>query len=142
MSDPHTPPSPPEPGRRTFLKWLTQALGALVGAILAIPAIAYLLDPRNRPAPEGDFKTVTRLDALEPGVPLQAVVRDVRRDAWTLHPSDVVGRVWLIRRHGDKVDAFTTVCPHLGCSVNYEPGARRFICPCHNGMFDLDGKRI
>jgi Rieske Fe-S protein len=140
MNDAH--PSPPPPERRTFLKWLTHGLGALFGVVLGVPAVLYLIDPRNRPAAGGDFKTVARLSELEKDVPRQAVVRDVRRDAWTLHPNDVVGRVWLIRRDDKKVEAFTTVCPHLGCSVNYEDKTRQFICPCHNAIYDLQGKKV
>ncbi len=139
MSDTH--PHPP-PERRSFLKWACRGLGALFAALLGAPAIAYLIDPRNRPAPDGDFKTVARLNELEKGVPFQGVVRAVRRDAWTLHPNDVVGRVWLIRQDDDRVEAFTTICPHLGCSINYEAKAQNFICPCHNGQFDLQGKKL
>jgi Rieske Fe-S protein len=128
--------------RRTFLKSATHALGSLWAALLTIPAVAYLIDARNRPAPTGDFRTVGRLSELEIGVPKQVVVRDVRRDAWTLNPNDVIGRVWLIRRDNNHVDAFTATCPHLGCSVNFEGKAKLFICPCHNGTFDLDGRRV
>jgi Rieske Fe-S protein len=127
--------------RRTFLKWATHRLGALFGALLGIPAVAYLIDPRNRAAPRGDFKTVARLSELEPDVPTQVVIRALRQDAWALYPSEVIGRAWLIRRDGDKVDAFTTICPHLGCSVNYEKEAKLFICPCHNGTFEMTGRR-
>ncbi len=134
--------APPAMERRSFLKWLTNALGALFGIVLGIPAIAYLIDARNRPAPTGDFKTVARLSELPVGVPHQVVIRDVRRDAWTLHPNDVIGRVWLIRRDQEKVEAFTTICPHLGCSINFEEKAKRFICPCHGGTFDEQGQRI
>jgi Rieske Fe-S protein len=140
MSDTH--PTPPPPERRSFLKWACHGLGALFGVIIGAPAVAYLIDARNRPAPPGDFKTVANLDELQKDVPFQAVVRSVRRDAWTLHPNDVIGRVWLIRREGRDVEAFTTICPHLGCSINYEASADRFICPCHNGQFDQQGKRI
>ena len=42
--------------------------------------------------------------------------------------------------------AFTTICPHLGCSVNWQSGengaAGKFLCPCHGGKFQADGKRI
>ncbi len=137
MSDPHAPPPPPPPGRRRFLKWLTNGLGALFGAVLGIPAIAYLIDPRNRPAPAGDFKTVGRLSDLKLETPQQVVIRDVRWDAWTLHPNDVIGRVWLVRRGQDQVDAYTTICPHLGCSINFEENKKQFLCPCHGGTWDL-----
>jgi Rieske Fe-S protein len=128
--------------RRSFLKWATNGLGALFAAILGIPVVAYLIDARNRPAPAGDFKSVARLSDLEVGVPKQFVIHDVRRDAWTLHPSDVIGRVWLVRRDKNQVDAFTTICPHLGCSINFEDKDHRFQCPCHGGTFRLSGERI
>jgi Rieske Fe-S protein len=137
MSDRHAPPPPPPPERRRFLQWLTHGLGALFGVVLGIPAIAYLIDPRNRRVPEGDFKTVGRLSDLKIETPQQVVIRDLRWDAWTLHPNDVIGRVWLVRRGKDEVDAYTTICPHLGCSVNYEENKKQFICPCHNGTWDL-----
>ncbi len=40
---------------------------------------------------------------------------------------------------GDFV-ALSTVCPHLGCQVHWEAANDRFFCPCHNGVFDRDGK--
>jgi Rieske Fe-S protein len=125
--------------RRSFLKWFFHGLGAAFTATLGVPALMYLLDPRNRPAPPGAFKTVGKLSELKPGVPLQAIIREVRTDAWTLHPNDVIGRVWLVRGEGEKVSAFTTICPHLGCSVNFLPESGYFQCPCHNGMFDTSG---
>jgi Rieske Fe-S protein len=126
--------------RRTFLKWATNGLGALFGIILGVPALAYLADPRNRKAAQGDFRPVARLSELAIGVPTQVVIRDVRHDAWTLEPDEVIGRVWLIRQSGNAVDAFTTICPHLGCSINFVKDAQLFICPCHNGTFLLSGQ--
>jgi Rieske Fe-S protein len=128
-------------GRREFLKWATNALGGLFAAILSVPAIAYLIDARNRPAKENDFRTVATLKELTVGVPQQFVLRDVHKDAWTLHPNDVIGRVWLIRRDQNEVEAFTTICPHLGCSVNFDNKSQLFICPCHGGTFELSGQR-
>jgi menaquinol-cytochrome c reductase iron-sulfur subunit len=130
--------------RRSFLKWATHGMGALFGAVLGLPGIAYLIDARNRPAPPGEFKsTGVRLSELVVGVPKQVVIRSVRRDAWTLHPNDVIGGVWLVRKPDGKVDAFTSACPHLGCPIsNYDPQTRRFRCPCHNGTFHVHGERV
>lgn len=128
--------------RRSFLKWATHGLGALFGLLLGIPAIAYLIDARNRPAPKRGMRRVARLKDLEIGKPKQVVIYDTRRDAWTLHPNDVVGRVWLVRHDENTVDAFTTICPHLGCSVDWRPDQSLFICPCHNGTFDPKGDLV
>jgi Rieske Fe-S protein len=80
-----------------------------------------------------------RLDQLKEGQPARVAIVDDRRDAWTLEKGVELGSVWLVR-HGDKVLAFSAVCPHLGCSVNaLASGA--FACPCHTSAFDKDGKR-
>jgi Rieske Fe-S protein len=128
--------------RRTFLKWATHGLGALFALLLGVPGVAYLIDARNRPAPKRGPRRVAKLSELEIGKPKQVVIRDVRSDAWTLHPNDVVGRVWLVRQDKDKVDAFTTICPHLGCSVDWRAEQQLFICPCHNGTFDPQGMLV
>ncbi len=36
--------------------------------------------------------------------------------------------------------ALSSVCPHLGCQVKWEGNNNRFFCPCHNGVFDANGK--
>lgn len=36
--------------------------------------------------------------------------------------------------------ALSSVCPHLGCQVSWEPAHPRFFCPCHNGVFDPTGR--
>jgi cytochrome b6-f complex iron-sulfur subunit len=38
--------------------------------------------------------------------------------------------------------ALSKVCTHLGCIVNFEKGQGRLLCPCHGGLFDLDGNVI
>lgn len=44
---------------------------------------------------------------------------------------------------GDGADDFvalSSTCPHLGCQVHWQAQESRFFCPCHNGVFDPDGK--
>jgi len=125
--------------RRSLLRWAIHGLSAIFAVVLGVPAALFLIDARNRPARQNGFRTVARLDDLEIGKPTLEIVTDSRRDAWTLYPNDVVGRAWLIRRANNQVEAFTTVCPHLGCSVNFT--GHEFLCPCHGGRFDLSGHR-
>src|SRR6266446_8825811 len=125
--------------RRSFLRWAIHGLSGLFAAILGFPALMYVIDPRHRKASHRNFRPVegVNLADLEMNVPVQGIIRDTRRDAWTLYPSDVIGRVWVVK-HGNRAGdflVFTTVCPHLGCSVNLavEGGnATGFLCPCHS----------
>ena len=145
----------PSSERRSFLAWAVTGLGAVFTAILGAPVIAYVIDPRHRKGSGGAFRVVDgiALDILRKDVPTQGVLRAVRRDGWTLHPNDVVGRVWVILK-ADRVpnrpvandphvlEVFTTICPHLGCSVNLNADpATGFTCPCHGAEFDVDGDR-
>lgn len=35
--------------------------------------------------------------------------------------------------------ALSSVCPHLGCQVHWQPQHNRYFCPCHDGVFDAEG---
>jgi menaquinol-cytochrome c reductase iron-sulfur subunit len=153
-SDPYphhkAPEPPPITGRRSFLRWLIHGMGLIMAAIVGIPAVAYLIDPRHRVSGAGNFKDVVRLSQLPVGEPREFAIRETVRDAWTLRPNEAVGRVFLVRQNADaahpSVVAFTTTCPHLGCSINFtgntQPGQTAFLCPCHHGQFQINGQRI
>jgi quinol---cytochrome c reductase iron-sulfur subunit, bacillus type len=36
--------------------------------------------------------------------------------------------------------AISTRCAHLGCPVRYIQASERFVCPCHGGVYDFEGK--
>jgi len=40
------------------------------------------------------------------------------------------------------VRAWQTLCPHLGCGIDYAPLRRQFACPCHTSAFAPDGSRL
>jgi len=47
-----------------------------------------------------------------------------------------------VRVKEDDVKAFSSICTHLGCHVQWDPTAGNFLCPCHMGRFDTSGKVI
>jgi len=46
------------------------------------------------------------------------------------------GPAILLRLGEDRVAAFSRVCTHAGCLVNYDQGAGLLVCPCHGAEFD------
>jgi len=48
----------------------------------------------------------------------------------------------LIRTPGGELKAFSAICTHLACTVEYRPDLSEIWCACHNGHYDLNGKNI
>lgn len=48
----------------------------------------------------------------------------------------------LILTQQNEYKAFSAVCTHLQCTVQYRPDFKLIWCACHNGQFDLTGKNI
>ena len=46
----------------------------------------------------------------------------------------------LVRTAAGEFRAFTAVCTHLNCTVQYNQQTQLIWCACHNGQFDLNGK--
>jgi menaquinol-cytochrome c reductase iron-sulfur subunit len=64
-----------------------------------------------------------------------------QRDAWARVENVRLGAAWLVRTPSG-IRAFTTTCPHLGCSVDFDEHANEFRCPCHTSSFAVSGDRI
>jgi cytochrome b6-f complex iron-sulfur subunit len=48
----------------------------------------------------------------------------------------------LIQTAAGDYRAFSAICTHLDCTVQYRPDERLIWCACHNGRYDLTGKNI
>ena len=141
-----TTPTTPDPNSRRGFMRRVLAVGA--GAIAALAplgaALAVFLDPLGKKAGGGKFVRVGSLSAVPPdGKPYRFEVIADRWDAWNYYPPAPIGAVYL-RRTSDSAppEAFSTVCPHLGCSVDFRSATGQYLCPCHNSAFEVDGTRV
>ncbi|MDB5351886.1 MAG: Rieske Fe-S protein [Planctomycetota bacterium] len=128
--------------RRDFYTYGTMVLGGLMSAALAVPGVAYLLDPLGKRRGSARVYPLAKLSELEVGIPRSFQIVDERQDAWVNYPKEPIGTVWLVRQapgSADPVIAFQAECPHLGCAVNLAPEKNAFRCPCHNSSFTLSG---
>ncbi len=130
--------------RRGLLAWASSAIAAALGAAVALPAFAFFTFPARRRTVEGGDEPIDvgAIDALPDGKPVRVPVVAARlRDAWVALNGVTLGAVWLTRR-GTEVAALSTVCPHAGCAVDWDPAAKNFACPCHDSVFAADGARL
>ena len=100
-----------------------------------------LLDPLRRTGAGGQKIKVTNLDSLpKDGIPRKFAIFASRSDAWNRFPDAPVGAVYLRRTGDNAVEALNVVCPHAGCFVDFRAEKKGFFCPCHNSLFEMDGK--
>lgn len=138
--------------RRGFLyQFITGAIAAVLGIVPAVTAVLFALNPLKKTPggnegaedlSDGFVNLGITVEALpEDGAPRAVKVVDDRVDAWNKFTNVEIGRVWLRRLEGDKVVAFSTICPHLGCAIDFRREEHDFYCPCHTSTFALDGTK-
>jgi quinol---cytochrome c reductase iron-sulfur subunit, bacillus type len=157
----------PQPGERfprnRFLEGATLGLGALIGGIVTLPALAAALVPgfRKQSAHKVDLGPIS--DFPEGEWRIVTFIRDPAQ-------GEISRRTAFIRNNGPlngvpDVTVISNRCAHVGCPV--QPGgpvfqkqekqiktangpvlitpvlpAAGFICPCHGGSYDQEGNRI
>ncbi len=50
--------------------------------------------------------------------------------------------IWVIETNENIFSAVSAICTHKRCIIEWDKEKRRFICPCHKGLFDKDGNPI
>ncbi len=148
-----------QPVRRSaVVHLLTAAVSFVIVGIPSAIAGLFFLDPllrkRGVRAAGGTATAAARKDeagfirlsvsgAVLPhdGTPVLVTVQDDIEDAWNYFRDVPVGSVWLRKSADGRITALHSVCPHLGCSVNYRQSAGDFYCPCHTSAFALDGQK-
>jgi len=122
--------------RRGFYHRAIYVIGGVISAALAAPAAAYLLlGPKPRKDDTWvDFGDVGKLPV---GQPIEMVGRRTRTDGWKVISEKVTA--WVLKKPNDAVVAFGPQCTHLGCAHHWDDQKGRFVCPCHNSYFSIDG---
>ena len=140
MADDESKPQGDGASRRTLLKIGAGVVGGGLGLIPLVPAIGYLKYPLDTDvtASGGGFIAAGRRTDFG-AEPVRVDLYADQVDAWTRRRDVKIGSAWVIETDGE-LTAFSTVCPHLGCAIDYNPAAKKFTCPCHKSFFSLKGE--
>jgi cytochrome b6-f complex iron-sulfur subunit len=114
--------------RRRFVNWL---LGTSAGAFaisVLYPAVHFVVPPA---AAESAASSVTL-----PFGPADIAPNQGMAFRFGNRPG------LLVRTPAGELRAFSAVCTHLSCTVQYRDDESRIWCACHNGFFDLNGKNV
>lgn len=113
--------------RRDFLNYII-SIGVLgwLGGIL-YPLYEYLKPPK---APEVDVKNISL-----------GKVDDIPVNSGKIFKMGNKPGI-LIKTADGQLKAFSAVCTHLDCTVQYKPDEKLIWCACHNGRYDLNGTNV
>lgn len=108
--------------RRTFLGVCLGSLGVIAAAAVSWPLVRYL-------APRSGSENAGKVVIPDKDVP------EGEAKFFEFAGSSAV----LVRKRGGDLVAFSAVCTHLGCIVQWEKETQDFLCPCHAGHYSADG---
>jgi len=131
--------------RRRFMVGSVHVAGAAAAAAFTLPALGFALGPifhRTRISwqdvgPLSDFPDTTYVPRV---ITLTPDIGEVGKSTVYIrkHNPAIDGKV---KDQYDHYVAISTKCMHLGCPVRYIEASQRFVCPCHGGVYDFQGKR-
>lgn len=122
-----------EVSRRRAITYILGAGITALGAATIYPIIRYIIPPRRQGA-ETTAVSAGKVGELKPNSGIIFKFGD--------HPA-----ILILKAGGDPSSAlsyvaFTAVCTHLGCTVEYRPDLKEIWCPCHNGHYNLNGQVV
>jgi len=113
--------------RRDFLDRALGVAGALLATAVLYPIVRFL-------------KPVA--GATEAGGPVKAARADeLKPDTAKIFPIGTSPGI-IIRMPDGSYRAFSAVCTHLACTVQYRSTHKDIWCACHNGVYDLQGRNV
>ena len=114
--------------RRRFIDWfLGTSAGAFMVAVL-YPVIRYLVPPEVGESTAGTVTLAIKPDDVKPNT--GQIFKFGSRPGI------------LVRTAAGELRAFSAVCTHLNCTVQYRPDISHIWCACHNGHYDLTGRNV
>jgi len=128
--------------RRSLLGvFLGVGASGFMGSILAVPILRSIFYPVYAKAATQEWSDVGDVaEFSEAKEPVTKAVSFSQRDGWR----EIVSTqpVYVNRLANGELQVLSAICPHMGCSVAWQAGQNKFVCPCHGGQFASDGKHL
>jgi cytochrome b6-f complex iron-sulfur subunit len=116
-----------DPARRAFLGNLLLGVAGTLGLATLAQRFFLFLSPPPPPQREVEMAAIA-LESIPDG------------GGRIVHLPGSGGAI-AIERTGGSVRAFSAVCTHLGCVIEWQPNAAQaWFCPCHHGRYDREGR--
>lgn len=109
------------PARRRFLRFLMGFSVVSSISIIAAPIVGFLIPPKTGTTGGGSRVLAGKLSELPSGSGKVVAMGS---------------KPVIVTNSESGVTAYSAVCTHLGCIVDYDATLRHIVCPCHDGHFN------
>lgn len=126
--------------RRDFMKITIVTIGGLIGLGYGIPAIAYVVKPALANNQVRKWIQLGAISKIELGKPTLFKAKIIRQTGWIVNEEELA--FYVLTEDGRDFIAMSNICTHLGCRIRWIADQDQYVCPCHNGVFDKQGKVV
>lgn len=126
--------------RRDFVKVVVAAIGTIMGACIALPAIGYILSPALAVQKREDWISLGPLEAYPIGVPTLFSFTRTTINGWERTVNS--HGVYVVRFDENNYKVLSNMCTHLSCRVTWQEDVDQYLCPCHDAHFAIGGEVI
>ncbi|MFP5372722.1 MAG: ubiquinol-cytochrome c reductase iron-sulfur subunit [Actinomycetes bacterium] len=128
--------------RRRLMTGVAHGAGALAAMSFTLPVLGFAAGSAIFERPEAIWTPIGAPDDFPDDTYIPRVITVVKG------VGEIGKTTVYVRRYNPDIDSkkyqefvvLTTRCMHLGCPVRYVDASKRFICPCHGGVYDFEGK--
>lgn len=127
--------------RRSFFGVLLGIGSAGMGALLAVPVLRYVLYPLTAKSGKSTWTAVGDMaEFSDLSKPILKPLALKQLDGWSEVESSQ--NVYVTKNPQGKLEVLSSICPHLGCIVDWHKSQDQFFCPCHGSVFNPEGKHV
>jgi menaquinol-cytochrome c reductase iron-sulfur subunit len=132
--------------RRRFMEGTVLVTGGIATMAFVLPGLGFALGPMFEDTTPTRWQGVGPEDDFNDETYVQRVINLVPEIG------DPGKTTIYVRRYNPRRDkhvegqdpqpyvAISTRCAHLGCPVRYIQASRKFVCPCHGGVYGFEGQ--
>jgi len=107
--------------------------------MLSVPAVGFLLSPLFTKQ-KLVWVTVGPIDNVPVNQPTPLIAEVPVGTGYATPPVKRI--VYVVKTPDGQTRALSNICTHMQCDVHWDPALGNFLCPCHGGLYDIEGRNV
>lgn len=123
--------------RRDFFNITIISIGSVIAVAVGLPAIAYVVTPGLKVSRSEAWIPLGKADQFPVDEPTLVTFTRTKINGW--EKTVLSYGAFVVKPKSGDIYVMSNVCTHLACRVNWQVDKQEFVCPCHDGLFDIEG---